>query len=232
MLPEFTLFGSRFYTYPLLIGIACALAYVMLERASIFKTKHLRIGFFLGLLISGWLGAKALFLISVDASVAKLASFWIGGGLVFFGGLIGGGLFSIAFLKYFKIELFKLNQLVPILVLCHAIGRIGCFLSGCCYGDVVRGAHFEGIRHPTQIYESLFLFILYGYLKIRQRKNMGLITPYLVGYASFRFGIEFLRGDHLRGFVISGLSTSQLIALIIIITYVLLIKLRKAKSLP
>jgi phosphatidylglycerol:prolipoprotein diacylglycerol transferase len=59
------------------------------------------------------------------------------GGLVVYGALIGGGLSLIAFVYRFRIPGLALADLIaPSVVLGMALGRVGCFLNGCCFGDV------------------------------------------------------------------------------------------------
>ena len=139
------------------------------------------------------------------------------GGLVFYGGLAGGLLGGMVSVRRAGLPLMKTaDLLVPPLVLAHAIGRIGCFLNGCCYGkpaSVPWSAAFpsDGIpRHPTQLYESAFLFLLFFVLvkiplsfpRRRESQEAGLIPPpgtvlltYGFLYGIWRFGVEFLRGD-------------------------------------
>lgn len=76
----------------------------------------------------------------------------------------------------------------------QAVGRIGCFLEGCCYGRPLSGS----VLHPVQLYESAlnilnFLWLLRIY---RKRKFPGQVfARYLVHYGVIRFLLEYLRGD-------------------------------------
>jgi phosphatidylglycerol:prolipoprotein diacylglycerol transferase len=121
----------------------------------------------------------------------------------------------------------------PGIALGQAIGRIGCFMAGCCYGaptDVPwaicftdhyaaenMGTPVNIPLHPTQIYESAGTLLLFGYLawRLGRRHMTGqIILEYLGIYAVLRFIIEFFRADD-RGDVFNGLlSTSQFIAII------------------
>jgi len=76
----------------------------------------------------------------------------------------------------------------------QAIGRVGCFLHGCCGGIALAG----GGRHPAQLYEaSLDLGLAAGLwlVRARPRREGHLFRTYLVGYAVIRFALEPLRGD-------------------------------------
>jgi len=117
----------------------------------------------------------------------------------------------------------------PSLALAHAIGRIGCFLGGCCYGQEVGpgfplGVPLHGVlRHPVQLYEAVGLMALALTLlgladRLRARRG-ALFLLYIGGYALLRITTEGLRGDDVeRGFVWPGLvSTSQAIAALVLI---------------
>lgn len=146
--------------------------------------------------------------------------------ITFIGGLIGG--VAIFLLIYFLYGRKKygayLMRLLPIAACCimvaHAFGRIGCLCFGCCYGKTFTTQTFGTIYisnpaspaygkwvYPTQIYESLFLFISFGicaYLTIA-KKYKYTMNIYLIAYGIFRFSIEFIRGDD-RGSLIKGIS--------------------------
>ncbi len=128
------------------------------------------------------------------------------GGLVFYGGLIVGVAATLLALQRYQLPVWvTLDLMIPPLVLAQAIGRVGCFLNGCCYGkptSVPWAGAFpqDGIlRHPTQIYESLFLLALFFILKAMERRRVTpgtVILSYGLLYGVWRFGVEFLRGDN------------------------------------
>lgn len=159
-------------------------------------------------------------------------NFLIEGGFVFYGGLIFGILGAIigAKIAKTKLELFE-KSIVPCIPFGHAIGRIGCFLAGCCYGIQYTGignvrylSSITGIDpnitlFPVQIVESI-VSICVGILLLQYTKKTvcryNTVMLYLTLYAIERFLLEFLRGDLERGVYI-GISTSQWISLIIIV---------------
>lgn len=137
--------------------------------------------------------------------------------------------------------------LVPGIVLAHALGRIGCFLAGCCYGSVtdsIFGVSFPAGSHaahqyaggpnggslpvlPTQLFEAvfelaLFLVMLFTYKKMRGHN----IEIYFIAYGIFRFALEFLRGDE-RGGTGFFLTPAQLLCVIMWIAAALLILFKK-----
>ncbi len=111
------------------------------------------------------------------------------------------------------------------LIVGTAIGRIGCFLTGLSdrtYGTATTlpwGIDFgDGIfRHPTQLYEILFLILLIRFLQIRSRHpyQLGdLFKFYLICYLGFRFLIDFIKPDFHPIFGMSAIQATCLLALI------------------
>ena len=94
-------------------------------------------GLFWGNFVLTWVGAKVFYLIfsgSFDMSYSP--SFWFGGGFVFFGGLVFGTAFTLYYcLKLKQFPLRHLSFFLPVVTVAHGIGRIGCFLTGCCFGS-------------------------------------------------------------------------------------------------
>lgn len=136
--------------------------------------------------------------------------------------------------------------MIPGLVIAHAFGRFGCLAAGCCYGkptdsplgiklysDLVDPA-MRGIPlHPTQLYESFALFVLFAGLLWVSRKKVfdgQVVLTYFITYPIIRSVIEVFRGDLVRGFVIEDiLSTSQFISLLVFLgaTATLVVRLKK-----
>ena len=130
----------------------------------------------------------------------------------------------------------------------HGIGRIGCFLNGCCHGhatqmpwaliykDPACQAPLNTPLHPTQLYEFTLIFMILAlllYLRPRRRFNGQLIFVYVILYALGRSLIELFRGDEARGYIIDGsLSHSQFISSLVIICAIglYIVKRRKRGS--
>jgi phosphatidylglycerol:prolipoprotein diacylglycerol transferase len=193
------------------------------------------------LLIAGLVGAKAL-LVALDwrfyfRNTRELWSIFQSGG-VFYGGLLGGIAVALWFVWRYKLPGWATaDVLAPGVVIGQAIGRLGCFAAGCCFGkpasvpwavtftDVYAarqvGTPMDTALHPTQIYESLACFLIFFFLLwLAPRKSFHgqVVLSYAVLYSSFRFAVEFFRGDPDRGSVFGGLlSTSQLIAIILVL---------------
>jgi phosphatidylglycerol:prolipoprotein diacylglycerol transferase len=153
---------------------------------------------------------------------------------VYYGGLLLALLSAAWYLRRKRLPAWKVaDAAAPGIALGQAIGRLGCFSAGCCYGrptDMPWGVTFTdtyasdnvGVPlniaiHPTQLYESVGALCLFFFLSWRLGRNHRpgqTIMEYLCLYALLRFVIEFFRGDE-RGFLFYGLlSTSQFIALL------------------
>lgn len=157
-------------------------------------------------------------------------------GFVFFGGAIAAVGALIWYIRRKKQSVLKVGDLLIVaLPLGHAIGRIGCFLAGCCFGKPTH-SHFGvvfsdphslvdpallGVHlHPVQLYESmcnLLLFVFLHHAYKRPHKTGSILVLYAVGYGIIRFGLEFFRGDF-RGNFILGLSPSQLLSVAAVLT--------------
>ncbi len=150
------------------------------------------------------------------------------GGIVFYGGLIGGiaGAFLGAHIAKRRMQ-DLIVTIVPFVPLGHAIGRIGCLMAGCCHGMEYSG-HLavyyprsvlslppEQGYFPVQPLEALINVVICGILLfVEKRKKLGseLLFVYLGLYAVSRFTLEFFRGDAARGIYFT-LSVSQWISI-------------------
>lgn len=155
--------------------------------------------------------------------------FSLNGGLTFIGGLIGGVVSFIgAYLIFRKKFTGRISDILPIapacIVVAHGFGRIGCFFAGCCGGiktDSWLGIQFPGDSfktYPTQLFEAIFLFILFVvfFILVWKKKFRYSFPVYLLSYGVWRFLIEFIRGDY-RGALIKGISPSQLWSIVMVV---------------
>ncbi len=162
------------------------------------------------------------------------------GGFVFYGGLIGGFIGLILYCREFKLPVVDFLDTYAVSVpLGHIFGRIGCFMSGCCYGMPHDGffsvTYLEGItadinavgqsRLAVQLIEAISLLVLYVILELvfYKSKRKGLCTClYIIGYSFIRFVLEYFRGDPARGFLL-GMTTSQLISVLFVLSMVVVL---------
>jgi len=162
------------------------------------------------------------------SSFGEIFEVW-NGGLAIYGGVIGGfiGICLCCLIK--KYPLSKACDIaVPCLILGQAIGRIGCYFGGCCYGiEVTNEAHMwfpfsveiSGVWHySTFFYESFFNIIGYVVLMlvIKYTKPLGITTAsYFIYYGVVRAIIEGFRGDSLYLFN-TGIRVSQALSIFLI----------------
>jgi phosphatidylglycerol:prolipoprotein diacylglycerol transferase len=126
------------------------------------------------------------------------------GGKTLVGGLIGGYLGVLVTKKIIKFNHSTGDLFAPALAIGIAIGRIGCFFNGCCYGIN---------SFPTQLVESVFCFGLFVFLWAKRKqviKEGSLFMTFLLAYTFFRFWIEFFRADAVGGAF--GLDSAQIIS--------------------
>ncbi|MCK5529103.1 MAG: prolipoprotein diacylglyceryl transferase [Kiritimatiellae bacterium] len=146
------------------------------------------------------------------------------GGLIFYGGLIGASISLILFAKHKGEKILDIQDLaITSIPLGHALGRIGCFINGCCYGSIHSGplavtypkgslawdhqmetglltsvsTHCQPV-HPVQLYEAALGTITFVILHIiykRHKKSGTVLAAYLLTYPIVRFILEFFRGD-------------------------------------
>lgn len=209
------------YSFFVLLGLLVGIAVYFYEAKR--KKSLNENGFFIavGSLAGGILGSKILqwaidykYIISHFSNLEILFS-----GRTIIGGLIGGTIGAILTKKALGIKEKRGNLFAPAVAIGVAIGRLGCFFRGCCYGKqtiLPWGVNFgDGIlRHPAQIYESLFMFAMFIYLeKIKDRENIKpgqLFKILMISYFVFRFFIEFIRVEPV---FFSGLTVFQIISI-------------------
>jgi phosphatidylglycerol:prolipoprotein diacylglycerol transferase len=209
----------------------------------------------LWMLLAGLAGSKILMLFTEpdyrDNPALLLSLDFLRSGGVFYGGLLGAVLAGYFLMKRYKLPWWKTaDACAPGIAVANFFGRQGCFAAGCCWGKPTTlpwgvkfselGHQITGVPtdvhlHPTQLYESfamLLAFFFLLWLHKRKRFDGQVILAYALLYSAIRFAIEFVRDDP-RGDVfgltsLTGLSTSQLISLVIgIWALILLIRRRR-----
>lgn len=144
-------------------------------------------------------------------------------GFVFYGGLFGMIIAFYIYCKQYGVCFSDVMELVtPSIPLFHSIGRIGCYIAGCCYGV---------LYFPLQLIASGFNILLVIILLLMQRLGVRkTIFWYFIMYGIGRFIIEFYRGDMERGFI-GILSVSQWISLVAVtVSLYILIQAKLKKS--
>ena len=232
MYPElFTIFGITVYSYGLLvaIGFFAGMTYITKYSDNIPVKKDQMYDFLFYLIVVSIIGARLLYvLVNIDSFIQHpldIIKVWQGG-LVFYGGFIAAVLYALLYCKYKKINIKRLADIfAPALALGHSFGRIGCLLSGCCYGKETHCFISVNNRYPTQIFEAvgnLIIFFILHKLYKKSHKDGHVFLLYLIFYSVLRFSIEFFRGDD-RGSFFLGLSPAQNISIVILLVAVVLL---------
>lgn len=233
MIPIIDLGFVQIPTYFLVISlsISALLVFLSVRVDKFFIDRKLAFNVAIILMISGFIGGRLLHVFYEEwdyyRNDPRLILFFWNGGFVYFGGLIAGWLAVWAYCIYKKMSFLKwADFFAPILSLSHALGRIGCVLSGCCFGTYCTLPWSIEGRHPTASYlvfgELLVFAIIYKLEKINQAKEIpaadGTLFFKWVFLSSFlRYCVEFYRDDFRGNFfhipLLGSLSVSQLICL-------------------
>jgi phosphatidylglycerol:prolipoprotein diacylglycerol transferase len=231
--------GIPIATYGLLLAIAFIAALWLTarlaERDGLPRNRIYDLGLYI--LASALIGSKALMVIVEWSDFAgdwrRIFSFdlWRSAG-VYYGGFLIALLVSVILMRRWHLPWRKTSDaFAPGIALGHAIGRLGCFSAGCCWGkpttswigvrftekaNELTGVPIDSPLVPTQLIEAAANLLIFGFLLwLRKRRSFDgqIIYAYLMTYSVARFVIEFWRDDP-RGQVL-GLSTSQFIAVLL-----------------
>lgn len=260
MYPEIFRIGSfPINTYGVLLAVSflCAIM-VSVRLAARDGLPHEKIyDLSLWMLLAGLVGSKIMMLFTEPdyrADPLQLLSLdFLRSGGVWYGGLLGAVLVSYWLMRRYQLPWWKTaDAFAPGIAIGNFFGRQGCFAAGCCWGKPtslpwgvkfteagheITGVPTDTHLHPTQLYESfamllVFLFLLW--LHKRKRFSGQVILAYALIYSIIRFAIEFVRDDP-RGDVfglttLTGLSTSQMISLVIGITALIVLIVRRRRA--
>ena len=262
MYPELFRIGSfPINTYGVFLAIAflCAiLITVRLARRDGLPSEKIY-DLSLWMLLAALIGSKILMLFTEpeyrDHPLQLLSLDFLRSGGVFYGGLLGAVLAGYLLMKRYQLPWWKTaDACAPGIAIGNFFGRQGCFAAGCCWGKPttlpwgvkftelgheITGVPTGAYLHPTQLYESfamllVFLFLLW--LHKRKRFSGEVILAYALLYSIVRFAIEFVRddprGDILGLTTLTGLSTSQLISIVVGLSALIVLIVRRRRSNP
>ena len=241
-------------------GVLLATAYVVglrfalhrADRAGLNGQRVMDLGILI--IISALVGAKLLlFLLEFDRFTSDPAQLLV---LLKSGGVFYGGLLLAVPVAWWYIFNYQLpfwttcDLFAPGIALGQAVGRMGCLLAGCCYGQTTEvpwgitftntlaftnvGTPLNIALHPTQLYEAAAMLLVLGLLLAGEQRWKPFpgrtFWTYLLLYGSARFIIEFYRGDP-RGLVFDTMPTSQFVsALIVPVSLGMLVYLGRGKG--
>src|SRR6185436_2658953 len=259
MYPELIRIGSfPINTYGVFLAVAflCAIVIAgrLAERDGVPRQKIYDLS--LWMLLAGLIGSKILMLFTEpeyrENPLQLLSLDFLRSGGVWYGGLIGGVVAGYLMMKRYHLPWWKTaDAFAPGLAIGNFFGRQGCFAAGCCWGKPttlpwgvkftelgheITGVPLDVRLHPTQLYESFAMLLVFFFLlRLHKRRRFSgeVILTYALLYSIIRFVIEFFRGDP-RGDVfgltsLTGLSTSQLISLVVGTAALVLLILRWRK---
>jgi len=233
----------RFHSYPVMLAVAFLSCTLLAVREAHRQDPPIPLTPQGGLwaYLGGLFGAKLFYAIQFGWPLWRSFVLWEGG-LVFYGGLIGASAAVAAYLWAARLPRLRTGDAaIPYVALAQAITRVGCFLNGCCWGDVCGlpwavtfpGGSYaydsqraEGLLdssaslslpvHPTQLYMVLGLIGVFFILKyaLKTKKFDGaVLLLYLFLYGALRFTVEHFRADSARS--VLGMTVSQTISLVL-----------------
>lgn len=239
-----TIFGVL-HTYGILLALAFFLGFLLVSKEcrekGIPPEKVMDLG--LWILIASVLGARLGYVVphwnEFRGNPLLIVAVWEGG-LTFYGGVILAVPVAILFMRRYKMSILKVaDAIAPSLAFGIFLGRIGCFLNGCCFGKPtsliwgvifpnksIAGIVYPGIRiHPTQIYESiagLLIFFLFIFLR-KFRNSLKLPDGFFIGLLSLIYSIWRLCSDFMRYYDSSSMVHigATLVALSQIVSFIL-----------
>jgi len=245
MYPEIFRIGSfPINTYGVFLALAflCAILITVKLAARDGLPREKIYDLCLWMLLCSLVGSKILMLFTEpeyrDHPLQLLSLDFLRSGGVFYGGLIGAIVSGYLLMRRYKLPWWKTaDACAPGIAIGNFFGRQGCFAAGCCWGKPttlpwgvkftelgheITGVPLDVRLHPTQLYESfamLLVFFFLFWLHKHRRFNGQVILFYALLYSVIRFAIEFWRddprGDLFGLTTLTGLSTSQLISLIV-----------------
>ncbi|MBR4435837.1 MAG: prolipoprotein diacylglyceryl transferase [Clostridia bacterium] len=256
MHPFIHIFGLNIPSYGLMMSLAfitaILISYFRVKKAGLDQDTFLNLAIIS--LVAGLISAYLLYIFvtypikEIFKSITS-GSFYVfkNGGLVFYGGVIGGVLAALLYIHIKKQRFLDYAAvIVPTIPLAHAFGRIGCFLAGCCYGKVcetpisvfyknpIGGAPIGVPVFPIQLIEAACNIVVFVILMVyvgKKLKKGSVIFLYMILYGIERFILEYFRFDEIRG-IFLGLSTSQWISIFMVVTGIagMIIMLKKERG--
>jgi phosphatidylglycerol---prolipoprotein diacylglyceryl transferase len=225
-----------FPTYVLSISfLYCFLLLVVAKRAALKKfsvTMALDLAFVM--MITGFLGGRLTHVFYEEFAYysqdwMRVFRFWEGG-FVFYGGFLAAWAACWIYLRVKKLSFFEWsNFYAPILALGYGLGRISCFLAGCCFGRTCDLPWSVMNRHPVQLYAVIWELSVFAFLlRLEKKSGRPLFLIWLALHAIGRLVMEYFRDDF-RGSQPLGLSISTWISLVLLAASLSLLSIYRTK---
>ena len=240
------------HTYGLCVAVGFLVALLVMVKigksAGIKPQQTMDMGFLI--ILAAIIGSRIMYvLMNVSYYIERpmdMFKIWQGG-LVFSGGIICVVLTVIWYTRKHHLSFWKVADLwAPAMAIGQGIGRIGCFMAGCCYGrpsgsnwgvvftDPHALAPLNIPLYPTQLYSSLSGFVIFLVLILMhtRKKFEGQVFLWLlVLHSTARLFVERFRGDD-RGVLLGGsdMSITQLVTLLILIASIVALFIFKRRQ--
>ncbi len=195
----------------MLASVAVAVILSRRTQSALGLSRRERLGIGLGAFCGAMIAAKLPFVLADWPGILSGRAWFDNGKTIVFG--LAGGYFGVELAKAMLGVRVKTGDSFAVPVAAAlAIGRLGCFVAGCCHGTVTTlpwGVDFgDGLRrHPTQIYESAFHLaaaLVLAWLSRSRALRGQLFKLYLIAYLIYRFLTEFIRPEQVLALGLTG----------------------------
>ncbi len=230
----FTIGGAmvRWYGITMAMGVSVLIGWAAWQiRRGVKISFDTMLGAALVGIPSGIIFARLLHVIDQWELYRHSLSSVIGGeGLTVYGAILGAALGVWIYSRFVKMDYpYAADIAAPGIILAQAIGRVGCLINGCCFGELATdlpwgvvythpgcyaGEFMHQAVHPTHAYEIIFLLALFGVILAFRNKfkpDGAKFLFYLGTYGLWRLGIGFLR---INDQFLFGLEQAQFIGLV------------------
>ena len=261
MIPYLNFGFAQIPTYFLVISLSLSGLLILLSSRVDAQNFDRKLAFNLALIlmISGFLGGRLFHIFYEEFNYYKadpvLALYFWNGGFVYLGGLLFAWPVAWIYCQFKKISFLTwADFFAPLLSLAHALGRVGCILSGCCFGQYCELPWGIAGRHPTAIYLTVGEFIIFFLLITLEKRQLSLKNKVVTSlenqipgqiffkwiflHSLMRYSVEFYRDDFRGSFfrfgILGSLSVSQLIclSLMLVSVFYFIFSYFKLKSQP
>ncbi|MGO8670395.1 MAG: prolipoprotein diacylglyceryl transferase [Capsulimonadaceae bacterium] len=200
----------------------------------------------LWMVVAGIIGARAVFVAEEWPLYRGHPSTWLAvweGGISFHGALLGGLLAAVVYTIRHRLAFLKLLDVIsPSVMIGYAIGRVGCFFNGCCYGAPTRlpwgvrfydDGHWTPPSHPTQLYSTILSLIFFAVLvRIERHKAFDgqIFAWYLIFAGIERFIMEIWRAGYTSDVFALGLTDVQFLCIGLVVCGAVMLPILRRRS--
>jgi phosphatidylglycerol:prolipoprotein diacylglycerol transferase len=202
------------------------------------------------LVLGAVIGSRGLYILTHRdnfSNLVDIVAIWQGGA-TYYGGLILAIAGAVVYLRIKKVPFFRVADITaPSIAAGVFLTRIGCFMSGCCFGNATScptgvvfppgspaGHYHAGVPiHPTQLYSSLYGLVIFLILMFIDRKDHfdGFLFSWLcILYGAARFTVDFFRFYEDSAIVAGGLTDNQVISIVLILFGAAFLAFGRAKA--